>query len=147
MVGAAKVRTLRRRAQRTARPLDKINTQNVGPARQRLLRPHQSARHRAVTGRDGTVKECISANDYEIEVTFTLISTADEYPAEAMRQPAALARENSAVYVDSEFLSLFDIDRMVITEMEVNQETYGNTQTVKLKFDSDDEYDVAVTQG
>lgn len=101
----------------------------------------------AVTGRDGTVKECISANDYEIEVTFTLISTADEYPAEAMRQLAALARENSAVYVDSEFLRLFDIDRMVITEMEVNQETYGNTQTVKLKFDSDDEYDVAVTQG
>lgn len=36
---------------------------------------------------------------------------------------------------------------MVITEMEVNQETYGNTQTVKLKFDSDDEYDVVVTQG
>lgn len=47
----------------------------------------------AVTGRDGTVKECISANDYEIEVTFTLISTADEYPAEAMRQLTTLARE------------------------------------------------------
>lgn len=100
----------------------------------------------AVTGRDGTVKECISANDYEVEVTFMLISTADEYPAEAMRQLAALAREKQTVYVDSEFLRLFDIDRVVVTEMEVNQETYGNTQAVKLKFDSDDEYDIAVTQ-
>lgn len=100
----------------------------------------------AITGRDGTVKEYIAAEDYEIEVNFTIINTADEYPAEAMRQLATLAREKQAVYVDSEFLRLFDIDRVVIKRVETEQTTYGNTQTVKFIMDSDDEYDIAVSQ-
>ena len=100
----------------------------------------------AIAGRDGTVKECISAQDYEIEASFALINTVDEYPAEAMRRLSDLARKNSAVYIDSAFLRLFDIDRAVVTAMEVSQETYGNTQSVTLKLDSDNDYEVEVTQ-
>ena len=99
----------------------------------------------AIAGRNGTVKESISASDYEIEVTLTLISSTDEYPEEAMRRLASLADEKSAVYVDSAFLRLFDIDRAVITDLEVSQETYGNTQEVKLKLTSDEDYEVEVT--
>lgn len=99
----------------------------------------------AIAGRNGTVKESVSASDYEIEVTLTLISSTDEYPEEAMRRLASLADEKSAVYVDSAFLRLFDIDRAVITELEVSQETYGNTQEVKLELTSDDDYEVEVT--
>lgn len=100
----------------------------------------------AIAGHDGTVKECISAQDYEIEASFALINTVDEYPAEAMRRLSDLARKNSAVYIDSAFLRLFDIDRAVVATMEVSQETYGNTQSVLLKLDSDDDYEVEVTQ-
>lgn len=99
----------------------------------------------AIAGRNGTVKETVSAQDYEIDVTLTLISATDEYPEEGMRRLATLADEKSAVYVDSAFLRLFDIDRAVITELEVDQETYGNTQEVKLKLTSDDDYEVEVT--
>lgn len=99
----------------------------------------------AIAGRNGTVKESVSAQDYEVDVTFTLISAADEYPDEAMRRLASLADENSAVYVDSAFLRLFDIDRAVITELTVEQETYGNTQEVTMKLTSDDDYEVEVT--
>ena len=100
----------------------------------------------AIAGRDGTVKECISTQDHEIEASFALINTVDEYPAEAMRRLSDLARKNSAVYIDSAFLRLFDIDRAVVTTMEVSQETYGNTQSVTLKLDSDNDYEVEVTQ-
>lgn len=99
----------------------------------------------AIAGRNGTVKETVSAQDYEIEVTLTLISPSDEYPEEAMRRLATLADENSAVYVDSAFLRLFDIDRAVITELKVVQETYGNTQEVTLTLESDDDYEVEAT--
>lgn len=100
----------------------------------------------AIAGRDGTVKELISAHDYDIEITFSLINSEDEYPAEALRLLSDLARENSTVYIDSAFLRLFDIDRVVVKEMEINQATYGNTQDVTLKLDSDNDYEVEVTQ-
>ena len=97
-----------------------------------------------IAGRNGTVKELISANDYEITLTFTLLKTDDEYPAEAMREIATLANENSAVFIDSAFLRLFDIDRAVIKELNVDQTTYGNMQEVTLELDSDDDYEVEV---
>lgn len=100
----------------------------------------------AITGRDGTVKELISANDFEVEATVTLINTADEYPAEAMRTLSDLARKSSAVYVDSEFLRLFDIDRAVVKEMTLDQSTEGNTQEVKLTLTSDEDYEVEVSE-
>ncbi|MBE6339799.1 MAG: hypothetical protein E7069_03535 [Bacteroidales bacterium] len=100
----------------------------------------------AIAGRDGTVKEMISAQDYEIEVTFSLINTEDEYPADAMRQLSELARENSAVYIDSAFLRIFDIDRVVVEKMEIDQATYGNTQEVVMTLKSDDDYEVEVVQ-
>ena len=97
-----------------------------------------------IAGRNGSVKECITGQDYEIEVSFSVINTDDEYPEEAMRQIAALARENSAVYVDSAFLRIFDIDRAVVTYIEVIQSTGGNVQEVTLKMNSDDDYEVEV---
>lgn len=100
----------------------------------------------AITGRDGTVKELISANDFVIDATVTLINTVDEYPSEAMRTLSDLARKSSAVYVDSEFLRLFDIDRAVVSEMVVDQSTEGNTQEVTLKMKSDEDYEVEVAQ-
>ncbi len=100
----------------------------------------------AIAGRNGTVKELISAKDHEIEVTFTLINSEDEYPAEALRLLSDLARENSAVYVDSAFLRLFDIDRVVVEKLELTQSTYGNTQEVVLTLQSDNDYEVEVTQ-
>ena len=100
----------------------------------------------AIAGRDGTVKELISAQDYDIEVTFSLINTVDEYPADAMRLLSDLARENSAVYIDSAFLRLFDIDRAVVEKIEINQSTYGNTQEVVMNLASDNDYEVEVAQ-
>lgn len=99
-----------------------------------------------ITGRDGTVKELISANDFTIEASVTLINTVDEYPSEAMRTLSDLARKSSAVYVDSEFLRLFDIDRAVVTQMVIDQSTEGNTQEVTLKLTSDEDYEVEVSE-
>lgn len=97
-----------------------------------------------IAGRDGTVKELVSAADFEVEVTITLLSDADQYPDQVLRALSDLARANSPVHVDSAFLRLFDIDRAVVKELEVSQQTWGNTQEVTLKMDSDDDYDVEV---
>lgn len=100
----------------------------------------------AITGRNGTVKELISAKDYEIEATFDILSSSDEYPEQALRRLADLANENSPVYLDSAFLRIFDIDRAVVEKMVVDQTTDGNRQEVTMKLVSDDDYEVAVHQ-
>ncbi len=96
----------------------------------------------AIAGRDGTVKELVAADDFEIEAAITLLADDDQYPAQALRALADLARANGPVHVDSAFLRLFDIDRAVVTELEVCQQTWGNTQEVKLLMVSDDDYEV-----
>lgn len=100
----------------------------------------------ALAGRDGTVKELISANDYEINVVFHVMSDTDEYPEEGMRRLQALVRENCSLYVDSAFLRLFDIDRVAVLSMEVEQATWGNAQEVSMRLVSDDDYEVEVMQ-
>lgn len=100
----------------------------------------------ALAGRDGTVKELISANDYEINVVFHVMSDTDEYPEEGMRKLQALVRENCSLYVDSAFLRLFDIDRVAVLSMDVEQATWGNAQEVSMRLVSDDDYEVEVMQ-
>lgn len=96
----------------------------------------------AIAGRDGTVKELVAAEDFEVEAAITLLADDDHYPAQALRALADLARANAPVHVDSAFLRLFDIDRVVVSKLEVCQQTWGNTQEVTLTMDSDDDYDV-----
>lgn len=99
-----------------------------------------------ITGRDGTVKELISTDDYEISVSFALMSDSDEYPEEAMRALVALAKEKQSLYVDSDFLRIFDIDRVTVVDLKLDQATYGNVQDVTLTLKSDDDYEVMVSE-
>lgn len=99
----------------------------------------------AIAGRNGTVKEQIAASDYEISLTFALMNDHDAYPEEQMKALTTLVNANAALYVDSAFLRIFNIDRVVISQMEVEQETFGNYQNVELTLLSDDDYEVEVT--
>ncbi len=99
----------------------------------------------ALVGMRGTIKESISAGDYEITMKVGLVAMengkiVDKYPAEGVRQLRALMDQEQALYVDSEFLRLFDITRVVVTSYRINQDTYSNHQIVTINCVSDEDY-------
>lgn len=97
-----------------------------------------------IAGRNGTIKELVQADDYDIELQLDLICTDDRYPEQQLRELVDMADANAEVYLDSDFLRIFDIDRAVVQSIEVQQATHSNVQRVLLHLKSDDAYNVAV---
>mgnify|MGYP006873041457 CR=1 FL=1 len=100
----------------------------------------------AINGRKGTVKESITAEDYTVDVDVTIANDTDEYPADAIRKLAELMSSGKSLFVDSDYLRLFDITMLAPKSFTLDtQSTEGNYQTIKLSFSSDDDYEVAVS--
>lgn len=98
-----------------------------------------------VTGRNGSVKESVGAEDYEVRIDVDLVSDTDQYPDDAVETVVRLTSSDTSLYVDSDYLRLFDITRLAPTSIEItDQQTYQNSQHVKLTFSSDDDYEVEV---
>lgn len=99
----------------------------------------------ALVGLKGTVKEYIAAGDYEISITVGLVAVedgkvVDKYPAEGVRKLREVLDHPEALSVDSEFLRLFEINRLVIVDYKIDQMTYSNRQVVTIKAISDEDY-------
>jgi phosphatidate phosphatase PAH1 len=92
-----------------------------------------------LVGMKGTVKECISDGDYELTITVGLVATdangmvTDEYPSEGVKALRDLLERNEVLYVNSEFLRLFEITRLVVKKYKIEQATHGNHQIVKIE--------------
>ncbi len=100
-----------------------------------------------LVGMDGTVKEYVNADDYTVKIAVGVQAVkdgvfVDEYPTEGIKQLRAFFDMNEPILVNSAFLEIFDIDRLVITDFSVAQATESNYQPISLSALSDQEYNV-----
>ena len=104
-----------------------------------------------MVGMDGTVKEYINEGDYSIDIAVGIQAVSDghivdEYPSDGIRELRKFLDEKEALNVHSEFLDIFDITKMVVTEVKLTQNTASNYQTLAIKAVSDDDYNVYSTE-
>lgn len=103
-----------------------------------------------IVGMDGTVKEYINDGDYNLNIVVGIAAVrdgviVDEYPADGLRELRTFLDEKAPLSVQSDFLDVFDINRLVIKSFSVTQDTASNYQSVSLSAVSDEEYNVYST--
>lgn len=101
----------------------------------------------ALTGRDGTVKEYVNAGDWAVSMVVGVQAVrggviADEYPGDELRGLCRLLDVKGAIEVHSEFLSIFDITKIVVRSYAAAQMTEANYQAVSISAVSDEDYDI-----
>lgn len=101
----------------------------------------------ALVGLRGTVKEYISEGDYDIAISVGLVAVedgkmVDKYPADGVEALRALLDHHEALYVDSPFLQLFNVTRLVVTDYSVEQMTHSSRQVVTIRAISDEDYTI-----
>lgn len=101
----------------------------------------------SLVGRDGTVKEYINEGDWAINLVVGVQPVEngeilDDYPSEALRELRRLLDVKAAIEVHSEFLSIFDITKMVIRSYSASQMTEANYQAVSISAVSDEDYEI-----
>ena len=104
-----------------------------------------------MVGMNGTVKEYINDGDYSVNIAVGIAAVrdgkiVDEYPTEGLRELREFLDGNEAIEVHSEFLSIFEIDRIVIKSFSVSQDTASNYQSVSITAVSDEEYNIYSTE-
>ena len=103
-----------------------------------------------VVGMTGTVKEYISSGDYDINIAVGIQGLedgkiADRYPEEGLRELLRYLEVDKPIQVQSAFLDLFRVNRIVIKSYSLTQDTATNYQELTLSALSDDEYNVYST--
>ncbi len=101
----------------------------------------------ALVGRDGTVKEYINAGDWAVNIIVGVQAVrdgviTDEYPGDELREFRRLLDVKAAIEVHSEFLSIFDITKIVIKSYAATQMTESNYQAVSISAVSDEDYEI-----
>lgn len=122
-----------------------MNDAVVGISRRRNIVSTQMA------GMDGTVKEYINDGDYQLNIMVGVQAVkdgviTDDYPSEGIRQLREYFDEKAAIQVQSKFLELFDIDKIVVTEFALVQATESNYQPISISAVSDADYNVYSTE-
>ena len=105
----------------------------------------------SMVGMDGTVKEYVNADDYQVKIAVGVQAVrdgvfVDEYPTEGIKQLRQFFDLNEPILVNSAFLEIFNIDRIVITDFSLIQATESNYQPITLSALSDTEYNVYSTE-
>ena len=104
-----------------------------------------------VVGRRGTVKEYISGGDYAVNISVGIQpiedgTIKDEYPTDGVRELRKFLTESESLRVQSAFLDLWEITRIVVKSFNATQATASNYQQVQITADSDEEYNVYSTE-
>lgn len=105
----------------------------------------------SLVGMDGTVKEYVNADDYQVKIAVGVQAVrngvfVDEYPTEGIKQLRQFFDLAEPILVNSAFLEIFNIDRIVITDFSLIQATESNYQPITLSALSDTEYNVYSTE-
>ena len=104
-----------------------------------------------VVGRRGTIKEYISDGDYAVSISVGIQPVengviVDEYPIEGVRELRKFLTEAGSLRVQSEFLDLWNIKRIVVKSFSATQGTATNMQVVEISAESDEEYNIYSTE-
>jgi len=119
----------------------------------------------ALQGRDGTIKEYISKGDFNISIMLGIVNYADtyipniisglgtevtyasaEYPLDRIREFHEILASDETLSVYSEFLSIFKIQSAVVKSYALEQETFGNRQSIKIEMLSDYPYEIQLKE-
>lgn len=102
-----------------------------------------------IPGLAGTIKEYVAPGDYDLTIVVGLVAVneqtgvlMDKYPSDGVKKLNEILGTPEALTVDSAFLALFGINRVVITEYKIEQMTYSNRQVVTIKALSDEDYTI-----
>lgn len=103
-----------------------------------------------VVGMTGTIKEYISAGDYDLNISVGIAAKegsyiTDRYPDEELRLLRELLDMDRPMTVQSAFLDIFEVDRIVVKSYSLTQQTDSNYQELAISALSDDEYNVYST--
>jgi len=104
-------------------------------------------------GRDGTIKEYISAGDYSITIDAGVSSyneidfeKSKNYPIEKLQELITFLNVKDGLEIQSDFLTLFGIKSAVIKSYGLVQETHSNRQAFQLQMLSDTPYEIKIQQ-
>ncbi|AZA52932.1 DUF6046 domain-containing protein [Chryseobacterium sp. G0201] len=119
----------------------------------------------ALQGRDGTIKEYISKGDFNISIMLGIVNYADiyipnvitglateatyasaEYPLERIREFHEILASDETLSISSAFLSIFKIESAVVKSYALEQETFGNRQSIKIEMLSDYPYEIQLKE-
>jgi hypothetical protein len=96
----------------------------------------------AITGRDGTIKEYISDGDYVINIKGAITSQSNAFPMSDVRSILAILRKKETLNIVSDYLRLFDIYNIVVTDYKFSQvEGFQNIQFFEINAISDIPYE------
>ncbi len=91
-----------------------------------------------IQGRNGTVKEYISDNDYQIEIEGVLATRDNSYPIDDVNNLIEILKAPVAIKMVSKYLAHFGITDVVVTGYEMPQSTgYENIQQFRISGLSD----------
>lgn len=104
----------------------------------------------ALQGRDGTIKEYISDDDYRIELRASVQPPPDEngfappdiYPIDELKELLEMFRASESIEVQNDFITLFGIDSVVLQSYSFEQETDRNRQYFHATLLSDSAYEI-----
>ena len=104
----------------------------------------------AMQGRNGTVKEYVANDDYQITLEAAIDSYLGneqsdkrfEYPADQLKELMKILQLPNELAVASDFLKLFDINSVVVKEFNLTQETHTNRQSIQIQLLSDEPYEI-----
>lgn len=101
----------------------------------------------ALVGCDGTVKEYINEGDWQVNLVVGIQAVrdgviADEWPSDELRELRKILDAKTSVEVQSEFLGVFDITKIVIKSYSAQQTTEANYQAVSISAVSDEDYEI-----
>lgn len=105
-----------------------------------------------IEGMDGTIKEYISDNDYDITLdigvsNYDLYNTTSdikykEYPLDRVQELLEFLKLKESIEISSEFLALFDVHNIIVKRYTLTQETHTNRQFVNVQCLSEVAYEI-----
>lgn len=101
----------------------------------------------SMVGRDGTVKEYINEGDWAVSLVVGIqqvdaTGITDEYPVDELKTLKKFLDEKQSLRVQSAFLDVFGISRIVIKNFSVVQTTDQNYQGVSISAVSDEDIEL-----
>lgn len=104
----------------------------------------------ALQGKNGTIKEYINNDDYQITLEAAVDNylgneTSDarfDYPKDKVSELIKMLQTPDELNISSVFLSLFKIESVVVKEFSMTQETHSNRQSISIQLLSDEPYEI-----
>lgn len=88
----------------------------------------------------GTVKELIGTDDYEINIVAVLVGENGEFPQDKLTEIRELFERSETLTIECALTHLFNVQKIVLTALDVNEVRWHEAQPISLRAISDDDF-------